>query len=92
MPQAKLVVQNAQGGLHNGVDVGRDLLRFSVAREFEQSLDDGFTPLGFLDDDVQAFFKGTPLRNLFAHVGTVKQDTGQGVVYLMGNPGRHATQ
>jgi len=49
-------------------------------------------PLGFLDDDVQAFFKGTPLWNFFTHVGTVKQDTGQGVVYLMGNPGRHATQ
>ena len=60
MPQAKFVLHNAQGGFHDIVDVGRNFLRFSVACEFEQSLDNGFATLGFLDNDIQAFFKRPP--------------------------------
>jgi hypothetical protein len=35
MPQVKLIAYDAEGVFHNIVDVGQDLLRLSMAREFE---------------------------------------------------------
>jgi hypothetical protein len=92
MPQEKLIAHDAESVFDNIVDVGRDLLRLSIAREFEQSLDNGFAPLGFSHNYIQAFFKMSSLGNLLAHVGTIKQDTGKRVVDFVGDPGRHSTQ
>ncbi len=92
MPQVKLVLHNTHGGCHNFVDVGRNLLGLFIAGEFEQPLNDGFTALGFPDNNFQAFFEEAARFDLFCHVGAEKQDAAQGVVDFVGNAGGHAAQ
>ena len=88
----KFVFHDFHCGFHNVVDIHQNHFRLLLPREFQQTLDDAFAPLGFFDDNIQTFFKLTPFLNFFAQVGAIQQNAGQRIVYLMGDTGGHSAQ
>ena len=91
VPQSKLVFQDTQRLLDDGVDIRHGFTGFTIPGELQQFLDDDLAALGLLHDNFQAFFDG-PGSGFFYQVGTVQQNARQRIVDFMGDARSHAPQ